>query len=440
MISRTILLAALVLSGLTITASAADDEKWQKNWPQWRGPFANGTAPTANPPLHWGPKRGIRWKAPVPGAGSSTPVIWEDRIYVTTAVETDRVPDREVEPHPDARTAPPNRIYEFVVLCFDRSTGEPIWKQVAVEAPPHEGLHGSNTYASGSPSTDGERLYVSFGSRGLFGFDLEGNRLWDRDLGDARTRRGWGEAVTPAIADDSLIVNWDTEDESFIVALDPQTGQTRWRRERDEPTGWSTPLVLEHDGRTQVIVNGTNRVRSYDLASGEVLWECGGQTTNAIPSPVYDDLSVYVMSGYRGAAVFALPLTATGDISDTPAIRWRGDRGTPYVPSPILVDGRLYFTQGNSNVLTCLDSQTGETVFGPQRIEGLSNLYASPVAAAGRIYFTSREGNTAVIKAADRYEQLATNRIGELVDASPALVGQELFLRSASHLYCIRGD
>src|SRR5690606_31188457 len=232
-------------------------------------------------------------------------------------------------------------------------------------------------------------------------------------------------------------VNWDTEDESFIIALDPASGETKWKQDRDEATGWTTPLVVEHDGRKQVIVNGSNRVRSYDLESGEVIWQSGGQTVNAIPSPVHDASTVYVTSGYRGAALQALPIDARGDITGSDAIKWEANRGTPYVPSPLLYEGRLYITQGNTNVLTCLDSRTGEPLFGPQRMEGIANMYASPVAAAGKVYFTGREGTTVVIKAADEYEVLSTNALDEPIDASPALVGRQLFLRSSDHLFCI---
>jgi outer membrane protein assembly factor BamB len=435
MIKHILLPTAMCL--LPLVAAAADDDSQLSNWPHWRGPLANGVAPQADPPVKWDATTSIAWKAPLPGGGSASPIVWEDRVFTVTAVETDRVPETPPKADPNQRTAPPNRYYRYVVLCFDRNSGEKLWEQLAIEAVPHEGIHGTHSYAASSPTTDGERLYVSFGSRGLFCYDLDGNRIWDRDLGDARTRLGWGEAVTPVIAGDHLVVNWDTEDESFIIALDPASGETKWKEDRDEATGWTTPLIVEHEGREQVIVNGSNRVRSYDLETGELIWQSGGQTVNAIPSPVYDASSVYVTSGYRGAALQALPIDAKGDITGSNAIRWEVGRGTPYVPSPLLYEGRLYITQGNTNVLTCLDSKTGKPLFGPQRIDGIANMYASPVAAAGKVYFTGREGTTVVIKAADEYEVLSTNALGEPIDASPALVGEQLFLRSSGHLFCI---
>ncbi len=417
------------------------------NWHQWRGPLAGGVAPLGDPPLRWDADTNIRWKVEVPGEGSGTPIVWEDRIYLLSAIETDRAAPEPPKPHPDAKTRPPAAIYQFVVHCLDRATGKARWRQVACEEVPHEGRHATNSYASASPTTDGRRVYASFGSRGLFCYDLEGKLVWRRDLGDMRTRYGWGEATSPVVHGDTLIVNWDHEDQSFIVALDAATGETRWRADRDEPTSWATPLVAEHNGRAQAIVNGTNRVRSYDLATGKVLWQCGGQTVNAIPSPVLltpgtaDTAAVVLcMSGYRGAFAAAIPLDATGDITDTDRPMWKHDRGTPYVPSPIVYGDQVYFTAGNTAVLSCLDRATGRAVFEPRRIPGLGNLYASPAAASDRIYLVDRGGTTVVLKHGRQLEVLATNRLDDPIDASPVIVGKQLFLRGAKCLYCIRAD
>jgi len=420
---------------------------WEHQWPQWRGPRADGTAPHANPPVRWSRTENVRWKREIPGEGSATPIVWRDRVFVVTAVQTDRVADAQPESDPSAKTAPPENIYQFVVLCMDRDSGKVRWRRVACEEVPHEGRHRTGSYASASPTTDGRRLYVSFGSRGIFCFDLEGRPLWQRDLGDMRTRYGWGEGASPVAHGESLVVNWDHEDQSFIAVLDAKTGKTRWKAERDEPTSWATPLIVEHKGRVQVIVNGTNRVRSYNLANGEVIWQCGGQTVNAIPSPLAAHGVVYCMSGYRGSAAVAVSLDAQGDLGDGAAdgeeaqgVLWRHDRGTPYVPSPILVESQLYFTRSNSAVLSCLDAATGKPIFGEQRLPALSSIYASPAAARGRIYIVGRDGTTVVIRQGRKLEILATNRLEEPVDASPALAGDQLFLRGARHLYCFEED
>jgi outer membrane protein assembly factor BamB len=412
---------------------------WSESWPQWRGPDANGTAPKADPPVSWDESTNVSWKAPLPGRGSATPAVWGDRVFVLTAANTDRTADAaelpKADPQFEKKTTAPANYYRFVVLCFDRGTGKLRWERVATEQVPHEGHHPTHSYAAGSPATDGHCLYASFGSRGVYCYDLDGNLLWKRDLGRLNTRLGWGEAVTPVVHGDTLLLNWDQEADSALYCLDARTGKTRWKADRDEKTSWNTPLVVEHRGRTQVIVNGTTRVRSYDLETGEPIWQCGGMTVNAIPSAVAGDGVVYCVSGYRGAAAAAISLDARGDVTDK--VLWRYGRGTPYVPSPLLLGDRLYFTQTNEPLLTSLDVRTGKPVLDRARLEGLGTLYASPMAAAGRIYLVDREGTTLVLRAGDKLDVLATNRLGDPVDASPAAVGRQLFLRGEKYLYCI---
>jgi outer membrane protein assembly factor BamB len=415
-------------------------ERSQHNWHQWRGPTASGVAPHAEPPLRWDEQTNVRWKVEVPGEGSATPIVWDDRVFVLTAIETDRMADQPPQADATAKTSPPKNVYQFVVLCLDRATGATRWRQIACEEVPHEGRHSTNTYASASPTTDGRRLYVSFGSRGVFCFDLDGTLLWKRNFGRMRTRYGWGEATSPVVHGDRLVLNWDQEENSFVEVLESHSGETRWKADRDEPTSWSTPLLVEHQGRVQAVVNGTNRIRSYDLATGEVIWLCGGLTVNAIPSPVVGNDVVFCMSGYRTSAAFAIPLDATGDITGTDKVAWSCDQGTPYVPSPTLYGGQLYFTRSNSAVLTCLNAADGTVIFGPERLPDLNNVYASPTAAAGRIYFTGRDGATVVIQHGPKLDVLAVNRLDDPIDASPALVGRQLFLRGANHVYCIETE
>ncbi|MBX9583965.1 MAG: PQQ-like beta-propeller repeat protein, partial [Gemmataceae bacterium] len=373
--------------------------------------------------------------------GSATPVVWGDQVFVLTAVKTDRVarPDERPKADPafETKTDPPTHFYRFEVLSFDRATGKVRWRRVAAEAVPHEGHHATHSYAAGSPATDGKRLYASFGSFGVYAFTLDGEPVWSRDLGRLRTRLGWGEAVTPVVHGGSLVLNRDQEADSKLVVLDAATGMTRWEAARDEKSSWNTPLVVEHGGVTQVVVNGTNRARAYDLADGKVLWEVGGMTVNAIPSAVAGGGVAYVMSGYRGAAAVAVPLAARGDLSDPKAVAWRYGKGTPYVPSPLLLDGRLYFTQANSQVLTVLDAKTGRPLLADERLPGVKDFYASPVAAGGRIYLVDRTGTTLVLKPGDQPEVVATNRLDDPVDASPAVAGRQLFLRGQKYLYCI---
>ncbi len=409
------------------------------NWPQWRGPLATGAAPDADPPLTWDEKTNVLWKTPIPGKGSATPIVWGDRVFVVTAVDTGKpataadIPKED--PRFDKKTQAPTTYYQFLVICLDRKTGKVLWQRTATEQVPHEGIHPTHSYAAGSPTTDGKSLYVSFGSRGVYCYDLDGDLKWKRDLGRLNTRLGWGEAVTPTVHGDTLVVNVDQEADSFLVVLDARTGKERWRVERDEVTTWATPLVVDFKGRTQVIISATKKIRSYDLATGKVLWECGGMTVNVIPSPIARDGVVYCLSGYKGSMGLALPLDATGDITDSDKIIWRVKQGTPYVPSPLLVGDRLYFTQRNEPLLSSVDVKTGKVILDRERLPGLKELYASPAAAAGRIYVTGRDGTTLVLAQGDALKVLATNRLDDPIDASPAVVGKQIFLRGEKFVY-----
>jgi len=413
-----------------------------KNWSQFRGPQANGVAPQSNPPTEWSETKNVRWKVAVPGLGSSTPIIWNDKVFLLTAIETDRVGENAVKPEDQPKRqfgiVFPHKIHQFAVLCLDRKTGKTLWQQTATEAVPHEGVHPDNDFASASPITDGERLYVPFGSRGIYAYDLDGKLLWKRDLGRMQIKVSFGEGSSPALYRDLLIVPWDHEGESFIIALDTKTGETRWKTARDEKTAWATPLVVETDKGAQVVTNASAKVRSYDALTGELLWECGGQVGNVTPSPVSNGELVFCMSGFRGNALYALPLNERGDLTDTDKIAWKSDRGTPYIPSPLLYGNRLWFSQGNEGIVSCLDANSGKPIIERTRMPGIAKIYSSPVGASDRVYFTSRDGVTLVVKNSDEFEVLAENKLeGEQFDASPAIAGDELFIRSQTHLYCI---
>ena len=426
---------------------ASDDFPTLKlqNWHQWRGPLANGVAPLGNPPTHWDESTNIKWKAKIPGESTATPIVWGDQIFLITAIKT----DREVELPPPPKDPPknpfnvqrPKNFYQFVVMSIDRRTGQSRWQQLAKEEVPHEGHHHDGSFASASPMTDGKLLYVSFGSRGVYCYDLAGNPKWSRDLGKMTIYNLLGEGCSPVVHGNSVIVNWDHQGGSFITALDAKTGETQWKVDREEIASWATPLVIEHNGRTQVIVNGTKRVRSYDLKTGEVIWECGGQAMAAIPCPVSDDRLVFAMTGYMGNALYAIPLDSTGDITDTEKVAWkRKEPGTPYVPSPLLYGDLLYFTSSNKGILSVLNANSGDPVINRTRLEGVANIYASPVAAADRVYLTSREGNTLVIKKGPELEILSTNKLDGVFDCSPVIVGNQIILRGRENLYCISAE
>jgi outer membrane protein assembly factor BamB len=421
-----------------------------RNWPAWRGPSNNGVAPESNPPIEWAENKNVKWKIEVPGKGSATPVIWEDKIFLLTAIPTEKAapakPAEEAAPAGgQQRRGPggiqPTHVQQFAIFAVSRKDGKILWQKVLREELPHEGTHPTGTWASGSAVTDGTYVFAFFGSRGLYCLDMNGRLLWEKDLGDMTIKMGFGEGASPALTKDRIIVNWDHEKDSFIVALDKKTGKEIWRTPREETTAWATPLIVEAGGKTQVITSATSRVRSYDLADGKLLWEAKGMTANTIPSPVYSDGMLYVTSGFRGNSLLAIKLAeASGEISESKAIVWRYDRDTPYVPSPLLFGDELYILKSNNGILTAFHAKSGEKLYGPERLETVPNVYASPVGAADRIYIVGREGAAAVVARGKEFKVLATNTLDDGFDASPAIAGNEIYLRGKKFLYRISKD
>ena len=438
-------LTALTLAAtLSAVEAAADDARLDPNaqWPQWRGPLATGVAPHADPPIVWSEEKNVRWKVELPGSGHSTPIIWGDRIFLTTALpHGERLPAPERHDHGAHDNIAPSQRYKFVVLALDRKDGTVLWQTIVRDEQPHEATHATGSWASNSAVTDGERVYASFGSRGIYSLDMNGKIVWQTDLGDMRTRHEHGEGSSPALHGDTLVVNWDHQGESFVVAFDKLTGKERWKIARDEITSWSTPLIVEQAGRPQVIISATGRVRAYDLATGKDLWQAAGLSRNVVASPVAADGIVYVGNSYDGQAMFAVRLAdASGDITGSKAIVWKNDRDAPYVPSPILYDDLLCYLRHSQGILTCLEAKTGQARLGPIRLEKIYNVFASPVGAADRLYVTSREGATAVIQLGVEFEMLTVNKLDDSFSASPAIVGDAIYLRGQRSLYCLARD
>ncbi|MGA2497459.1 MAG: PQQ-binding-like beta-propeller repeat protein [Tepidisphaeraceae bacterium] len=433
----------MIVFCFNVLAAAPDGEQ---NWPQWRGPLCSGVTPGGDPPTVWSESKNIRWKVKLPGQGTSTPIIWNNLVFVTAAIPTNQKapPAEPAEPKPNIpaamagmMSAPPDVVYHFVLFCIDRQTGKALWQKICREAVPHEGHHRDHGYASHSPVTDGKHVYAWFGSRGLHCFDLDGNLKWQKDLGRMKIKMSFGEGSSPALYDNAIIINWDNEGTSFIVAFDKETGAELWRQTRDETTSWATPLVVRNAEKLQVVTSASKKIRSYDFVTGQQLWECTGMTANVIPSPVAANGIVYCLSGFRGNALLAIRLGRSGDLTGTDAIAFSIKKNTPYVPSPLLYDNRLYFFSGNAATLTCLNAATGEPFYGAQQVDGLEGVYASPVGAGGRVYLVGRNGTSAVIKNADKFEVLSTNRLGDRIDASPAIAGKDLILRGQQSLYLI---
>lgn len=449
-----IVVALCLLTGAFVVNSAPADPA---HWPQWRGPFFNGMARTAAP-VEFGDAKNVKWKIAVPGRGFSTPVIWGDKMFLTTAVPTGKTaapaaaPDNQTSP--GAPAGGPGRRgggggagggagggeeHKFVVMCLDRKTGKTLWERTARVATPHEGYHRTyGSFASNSPVTDGRYVYVSFGSRGMYCYDLNGKLIWEKDLGvQMRMRLQFGEGTAPALADNLLIHLFDQESSSFVVALDARTGKEVWRQTRDEVSSWATPLVIDYQGKKQIIIPASNKVRAYELPTGKLIWEVAGLGTNVIPQPVRHNDVVLVMSGHREPKLMAIRLGRTGDLTGTDAVAWSQTRGLSYTASPVLHEGKFYALTDNG-VLSCFNVATGEPYYHQQRLPQADSFKASPIGAGGKLYLASESGVVTIIKMGEKFEVLANNTFADqMFVASPIVAEGELFLRSKTHLFCI---
>ena len=435
---RVLALHTLLVAALLSSAAGAANPDAERFWPQWRGPNATGVSAHANPPLEWSETKNIKWKVEIPGRGSASPVVWGDRLFLLSAIPSNAAINASHNPRGGIAPRVPHR---FMVYAIDRRTGKTVWERIAREATPHEASHADNgTWASSSAVTDGEHVIAFFESEGLYAYDMNGTLVWQKDLGDKSMRNEFGEGSTPALHGNRLVVVWDqfVPGASFIITLDKRTGQEIWRARRDEIDTWSTPLVIEQDGRAQVIVNGQNKLISYDLETGAVVWEAPGTTMNPIPSPVHADGMVFLTSGFRGNNLKAIRLAgAKGNLAGSSAIVWEVNRDTPYVPSPLLYNGILYILKTNSGILTAFDAKTGKPHYQARRLEGLNEVFSSPVGAQNRVYITDREGTTLVIRNTPAFEVIGKNTLDDGVDASPALVDNEIYMRGYKFLYAI---
>jgi outer membrane protein assembly factor BamB len=466
----------VVLGAGAYRASAGD------NWPTWRGPDITGISPDGNPPSEWSETNNIKWKVKLEGDGSnSSPVIWGDKILFQTAVDT-KIKDDTPTPAPAPMSRPggrggppgggrpgggergrrggrpggggpggrpgggrrpggfggskPTTQYRFNLLCMDRKTGNLLWEKTVCQVKPHQGHQRDHGFSSFSPVTDGELVWAAYGSRGIYCYDVNGKKIWSKELPMMTTM--FGEGGSPTLAGNAVIVLSDQQGESFIFAFDKKTGELLWKQTRDEPTSYATPMPVTVDGRLQVIVSATNFIRSYDVKTGDVIWQCSGQTRNVIPTPVIGVGMVFCTSGFRGNALQAIKLGGTGDLSNSDSVVWQvNEPTTPYVPSPLLYDGRIYVCKSNSEVISCYNAKTGEPHFVEQKMDEMKGVYASPTAAGGRIYFVGRNGVSYVLKPSDKFEVLAVNTLDDKFDCSPAFAGDEMYLKGKQNLYCV---
>jgi outer membrane protein assembly factor BamB len=435
--------ALLALLFLTCVWSFAAGDS---DWPYWRGPAADGMA-IGDAPLHWSDTQNVKWKIDIPGRGSSSPVIWGDRIFVTTAIKTgaSSEPEQAKPPAPTPGAKPglttpgPQAEHKFEVLCLDRKTGKILWQRTAITATPHEGYHPTyGSFASNSPVTDGKHVYAFFGSRGMYCYDMKGKLIWKKDLDvQMRMRMAFGEGMAPVISGDRLILIFDHEGNSFMVMLDKKTGKEIWRVNRDEKSNWAAPLVVDYQGQKQIVVSAVNKVRSYEFDTGKLIWECAGLGSNTIPQPVRQDDLIFAMSGHQKPNLMAIRLGRTGDLTGTDAIVWSQTRGNSYTPSPVIHDNKLYvLTDGG--MVSCYNARTGEPYYHQTRLPKTYSFKSSLVGANGKLYLASEQEDVVVLKMGEKFEVLATNTMAdEMFIATPAIIGGEIFLRSQNHLYCI---
>ncbi len=445
------LILACFVTGASVAAThpaadqaASSQQTARENWPQWRGPLGTGVAPVSDAPTHFSAARGVKWKTEIPGRGMSSPIVWGEHVFVTTAVATE-------PPAPADRPRRRRRMrlvpHEYRLLAIDRRTGEVLWSRTAITATPHERYHRSNSsFANASPVTDGERVYAFFGSQGLYAYDFEGRLMWARDFGvKMESFNHFGESSSPALHGDTLVLLFDHQQQSFIEAVDKRTGETKWRRLRDEETSWTSPTIVEHDGRLHVVASAGNFITSYDLLTGEEIWRASGMTPHPVPTPVAGNGLLIAASGSAERRVMAIRLDASGDLDGTDAIVWELDRAAPYNPSPLLWGDYLYLVRdGGLSVgtsrLSLFDAGNGRAHYTHERLPGAYTIKASPVGAGGKVYLVTEEGDVIVLRRSPEIEVIAVNSFDERFIASPAIARGELFLRSARHLFCIAGE
>ena len=427
---------------LTVSAALAQRGSGETEWWQWRGPSNTGMA-VGDAPLNWDDRNNVEWKVAIPGRGFSSPVIAGNRIFITTAIPAQTPSEAPATGQRGPGGGAGGGIeHRFVVMALDRETGKTLWERTATTATPHEGYHRIyGSFASNTPVTDGRRLFTSFGSRGLYAYDVNGKELWRKDLGvQMKMRLQFGEGSAIVLSGNRVLALYDHSGDSFLAALDADTGREIWRTPRVARSNWSTPLVVEHGGQKQIVVTATEKVAAYEFDTGREIWHATGLGENTIPQPVQHGDMVIVMSGYRNPNLLAIRLGRTGDLTGTDAIVWTTTRGLSYTATPVLHDGKLYVLTDTAQ-LSCFNAATGEPFYQQVRSDKPYNIKASPVGANGKLYISTEEGDVVVVRMGEKYEALATNTLSDQSFIStPAVVDGDMFLRSRTHLFRIGTD
>ncbi len=428
---------------LAATASSVDD-----NWPQWRGPDGLGLSAASSYADEWSPTKNVAWKTPVPGRGFSSPIVWGDRVFLTTAIEGEKAPEDHKAPiHPDFNHKPGyfhpdsvgvDHLNSLRVLAFDAKTGKQLWEHTPYDGLMFDNRHRKNTYASPTMATDGTFVYAFFESAGLYAYDFSGKQVWKKSLGGI-AKAGLGPGTSPVLFENLIILQCDQEmgDGSYIIALDRADGREVWRQQRTTRRSWATPLIVKTAKRPELIASGAEVVVAYDPKTGQELWRARGVESHPIPSAVAGHGLVFLSAGSQAKRAMAIKLGGDGDLTESPAIAWRYRKGTAYVPSPLLLGPYLYLMT-DAGIVTCLDALTGSLVYEGGRPPVAATFTASLVGYGDRLLATSEDGDTFVIKAGPSHEILRTNSIGEPVYASLALAGGTIYIRGEKHLFAIR--
>jgi outer membrane protein assembly factor BamB len=433
---------ACVFAGVSLSA---------QHWPSFRGANAAGVADGTPTAVKWNAPAGenVAWKTPVPGVAVSSPIVWGDRVFVSTAISSDPTQGIRTGMYGDVEPVKDSSKHTWRLLALDKKSGKVLWDKVAYEGVPKTKRHPKSSQASATPVTDGRHVIVSFGSEGLYAYDFDGKLLWQKNLGVLNAGwffdpdYEWGFGSSPIIYKNMVILQCDIQRDSFIAAFDTGTGKEIWRTRREEIPSWSTPTIFEVNGKAELVTQATTFTRGYDPMTGKELWKYSGNSEIAIPTPIVGPGIVVITNGYRGVQpIVALKPGATGDITlqndatKSEFVSWSTKRGGPYIPTPLIYGDQLYVL--HNGVLTSYKVATGEQVY-QKRLGGTGGSFsASPVAADGKIYCSSEDGDVYVIKAGPEYEELAKNPIGEVVMATPAISDGLIIFRALKHVYAIK--
>lgn len=437
---------SIILSGLFVLITCGG-AAWAENWAGFRGPEARGVSHDADLPDTWSADQNIVWKIKVPGRAWSSPIIWCDRVFITTAVTyTDVEAPKKGLYFGGNRPEPHDAVYTWEVHCYALADGKQLWRKVSHTAKPKSAVHVKNTYASETPATDGKHVYAFFGSAGLYCYDMDGNEVWKKDLGVLHTRYAWGTASSPILHDNKLIVQCDNEGQSFVAAFDKADGKELWRVDRNGGSSWATPYIWKHEGRTELITCATEAVRSYDPDTGKELWWLTGMSSIVITTPFTDSGLLYINSGYVGdrtRPIYAIRPGAAGDISlenratSNEYVAWSSSNIGTYNPTPVLFDGRLYVLY-DRGIMGCFDAKTGKEIYRERLTGGTGQFTTSPWVMGGKVYCANEDGDTWVIEPGDDLKVLRINRLDDMFMACPAISNGSLVLRGTEYLYCIR--